>query len=352
LKIGIMGAGAVGCFVGGRLIAAGADVVLVGRQRLRDELAASGMTLVDLDEPEPVKVPAEALHYSTDPATLASCDAVLCCVKSGQTAEIAALLDGILSPDAAVASLQNGVSNVAALRAGLGDREVIPAIVSFNVVGKGDGVFHRATSGPLMLGVASERSPLIEALDKTGIDIETHANLEPHQWTKLVVNLSNAISALSGAPTRQLLLRRGFRKVIAALVSESLAVLRAASIKPARLRGIPLGVMPFVLKMPTPIVKLVTRRQMKVDPEARSSMWQDLERRRPTEVDYLNGEIVKLAERAGTEAPINRRIVELIHAAEERAAGSPNLDEEALWDALVNGSPQTASRQLRAGSPE
>lgn len=338
MKIGIMGAGAVGCFVGGKLIAAGAnEVVLVGRKRLRDELAATGMTLIDL-EAEPVVVDAEKLSFTTDPGALAKCDAVLCCVKSGQTAEVAELLDGVVGPGAVIASLQNGVSNAEVLRAGLGGRTVLPAIVSFNVVARGEGKFHRATSGPLMFGVdgaaGSDPPPLIAALADAGLEVETRADLGPHQWTKLVVNLNNAISALSGAPTQRLLLEKGYRKVIAAVVGEALGVLKAADIKPARLRGVPLGIMPAVLRMPTAIVKLVTRQQMKVDPEARSSMWQDLDRRRLTEVDYLNGEIVKLAESSGAEAPFNARIVELIHAAEQAGQGSPNLDPEALWTAL------------------
>jgi 2-dehydropantoate 2-reductase len=63
-------------------------------------------------------------------------------------------------------------------------------------------------------------------------------------------------------------------------------------------------------------------------------MWEDLDKRRPTEVDYLNGEIVRLAESCGAQAPINRRAVELIHEVEARGAGSPNLDADTLWQRL------------------
>ena len=85
--------------------------------------------------------------------------------------------------------------------------------------------------------------------------------------------------------------------------------------------------------MPTFIVKLVTAAQMKVDPEARSSMWEDLQRGRPTEVDWLNGEIVDLARKVGVDAPLNARIVALVHEA-EGGTGSPNLGADALWRAL------------------
>jgi 2-dehydropantoate 2-reductase len=92
--------------------------------------------------------------------------------------------------------------------------------------------------------------------------------------------------------------------------------------------------MPTVLRLPTLLVRLVTGAQMKVDPEARSSMWEDLTRGRPTEVDYLNGEIVRVAARHHTDAPLNARIVELVHTAERAGPGSPDLDAAALWNSL------------------
>ena len=334
-RVGVMGAGSIGCFVGGRLIDAGAEVVLVGRRRLGDEIAASGMSLIDLEH-EPVTVAAERVRFETEPGALAGCDAVLCCVKSGQTAATASILDEVLGPKAAVVSLQNGVSNARVLRQRLGDRLVVAGIVGFNVVSKGGGVFHRGTTGPLMLGDGIAEIPaVLAALQATGLEIQTPADLERHQWTKLIINLNNAVSALSGAPSRELVLSPGYRRIVAALVGEALQVLSVASIKPAPLRGVPLRIMPAILRMPTPIVRLVTSRQMKFDPEARSSMWEDLERRRPTEVDHLNGEIVELADRAGVKAPLNRRIVELVHAAEQAASGSPGLDAGALWTALT-----------------
>src|SRR6185369_5135778 len=92
----------------------------------------------------------------TEVAALADCDAVLCCVKSAQTDAIAAELAAVLRADAVIASLQNGVRNPELLRARLGGRRVLAAIVTFNVVARGDGVFQRATSGPLVLEACAE----------------------------------------------------------------------------------------------------------------------------------------------------------------------------------------------------
>lgn len=330
MRIGIIGAGAIGCYVGGRLIAAGTEVVMVGRARLAAELAAHGLTFSDFGGPQ-VRLPPDRVVVATEVDALAGCDVILCCVKSAQTAEVARDLARV-APRAVVASLQNGVRNPEILRgAGL---TVIAGIVSFNVVARGDGVFHRATSGPIMLETRTD-DPLVRELARAGIEVETRGDLAPDQWTKLLVNLGNAVSALSGAPTREILLTPGYRKVVAALVEEAHEVLHDAGMRPARLRGVPVRLMPTVLRLPTALVRLVTRAQMKVDPEARSSMWQDLDRGRPTEVEYLNGEIVRIAERVGRAAPLNRRMVELVHDAERDGPGSPNLDAVTLWSRLV-----------------
>lgn len=335
MKIGIMGAGSIGCFVGGRLAAAGADVLLVGRAWLRDELGAHGLTLRDVDG-SVVRVAGDRVEVATEAAALSDCDAVLCCVKSAQTGEVGRTLAGVLRADCVIASLQNGVRNAGSLRAALPDREVLAAIVGFNVVSRGDGVFQRGTSGPLSFETSSNAAAraLLAALRATGLEIEVHRDLAPHQWTKLLINLNNAVSALSGVPTRDLLLSPGYRRIIAALADEALVVLRVAGIRPAPMRGVPIRLMPRVMRLPTPLVWLVTRAQMRVDPQARSSMWEDLTRRRLTEVDYLNGEIAHLAERHGRDAPLNRRIVDLVHAAEAAGSGPPDLDAAALWARL------------------
>lgn len=92
---------------------------------------------------------------------------------------------------------------------------------------------------------------------------------------------------------------------------------------------------PHALRLPTALVRIVARAQLEIDPEARSSMWEDLTANRATEVDWLNGEVVRLAESCGAQAPLNRRIVELVHEAERRGAGSPKLSAEELWSRLI-----------------
>ena len=138
LHIGVIGAGAVGCYVGGRLVASGvADVTLVGRQWLADAISAHGLTLRELDHDD--LVAANDIRFAVDPQAGSTCDVVLCCVKSGATADTAAQLAGILRPDAIVVSLQNGLRNAETLRAHLPQNHVIDAIVDFNVIMRSEG---------------------------------------------------------------------------------------------------------------------------------------------------------------------------------------------------------------------
>jgi 2-dehydropantoate 2-reductase len=333
--LGIFGAGSVGCYLGGRLAAAGTNVVLVGRARLKAEIEASGLTVTEIDG-STIRAQKERLTFTTDPASLARCKTVLVCVKSGQTEGTAQELVGAGVGEALVVSMQNGVRNPEVLRQGLPKGTVLGGIVGFNVVSKGGGEFRRATTGPLV--IEATRDPravdLATALRTSGLEVEVVDDIRPLQWSKLVINLNNAISALSDRPTKELLDSRGYRELLAAMVEESLAVLRKSNIRPARLGFAPVSVFPMLLRLPTPIFRVAARAQLKVDPEARASMWEDLAHRRLTEVDYLNGEIVRLADSCGAPAPLNRRMVDLVHEVEKEGRGSPGLSPDALWQAL------------------
>ncbi len=339
LHIGIMGAGAIGGYVGGRLAAKGAaKLTLIGRRALADAVAEDGLTLRDFDHEDHVDPP--KVRIQEDPHLLSSCDVVFCCVKAGATAEVARTLASILRPTTVVVSLQNGVKNHEILREALPDNPVLPAVVGFNVIIRDGAVFQRALSGPVIIETRPEGQDRawVDALRAAGIDTEEVRPIAPEQWTKLVSNLNNAVGALSGASTRDLILSRQYRRVIALLLDEALDVLDQAGVHAAKFRGVPLRVMSFVMKLPTPIVRLVVRAQLRVDVEARVSMWTDLERRRPTEVDFLNGEIVSLAKKHGMNAPANRRIVELVHEAERAGAGSPRMGAETLLRTLQDAS--------------
>ncbi|HEX6838881.1 MAG TPA: ketopantoate reductase C-terminal domain-containing protein, partial [Polyangia bacterium] len=121
-------------------------------------------------------------------------------------------------------------------------------------------------------------------------------------------------------PLQVQLAQRGYRRVMAACVREGLAVLRAAKIKPWLDAPLPPSWLPSLLELPDAIFARVARSLVAVDPNARSSMWEDLQRGRKTEVDLLNGEIVRLGAQLDVPTPINQRIVDLVKEAEHRGA--------------------------------
>jgi 2-dehydropantoate 2-reductase len=108
-------------------------------------------------------------------------------------------------------------------------------------------------------------------------------------------------------------------------MAEALAVMKAEGIKPVSATPVPPGVTPYLLRMPDILFELMLGRTMQIDRKARSSMWEDLQRGRRTEIDYLQGVVVQLAERHGLRAPLSRRVVALIKRAEAAGKRSPGL---------------------------
>jgi 2-dehydropantoate 2-reductase len=323
--IGVAGAGSIGCFVGGLLAAAGRPVALLARPRVIDEIEADGLRLTSFEGFERQIAP-EALTLSPDPAVFRDVGVVLVTVKSADTAEIADLIAQHAPADAIIVSLQNGVGNMPVLHERLPGRRVLAAMVPFNVIAPGEGRFHRATSGDII--VEADAAGTAAALSVPGLAMRPTGNIAGVQWGKLLVNLNNAINALADLPLRQQLAQRSWRALFADQIAEGLAAIRAEGIRPVSSTPLPAGWMPPVLRLPDAIFEIVLGRTMKIDPQARSSMWQDLQRGRRTEIDYLQGVITAIADRHGLQAPLSRRIVTLIKRAEADGKGSPALTPE------------------------
>jgi 2-dehydropantoate 2-reductase len=336
IRIGVMGAGAIGCFVGGSLAAHGADVVFVGRERLRTEIRETGLVVSDMTGKTSTL---REVAFELEASALADCDVVLCAVKSAATAETAQVLAGVLSPGTIVVSLQNGVRNASVLREHMKGQTVLGAVVGFNVVAPGHAVFRQTTTGLLAIEASTDArvKSLVQALHAASLDVELVPDIRAVQYAKLVMNVNNAVGALTDVPTRRLVFEPQYRRILATIMGEAVDVMRAAGIRPARLGAVPASLLPLMLRLPTPILRIAARAQLKIDPEARSSMWDDLSKGRITEVDELNGEIVRLAKSCGACAPINQRVVDVVHEAERANAGSPKLTADALWAALTTG---------------
>ncbi len=283
----VAGAGSIGCFVGGMYAAAGRSVALLARPRVIAEIEGHGLRLSGFDGFER-RIEAARLTLSENPSIFNDAGAVLVAVKSADTAAIADLVARHAPRDTVIISLQNGVGNVPVLRQRLPGRRVLAGMVAFNVVSRGEGRFHRATSGDIV--IEQDEAETAHALSVPGLKLRASPDIAGVQWGKLVVNLNNALNALSDLPLRQQLAQRACDAIFAALL---------ASV-------------------------------MKVDPQARSSMWEDLQRDRRTEIDYLQGVIIAIAERHGLQVPLSRRVLALVKAAEAAGKGSPKLTPEQI----------------------
>ncbi len=326
MRYAVMGAGAVGSYVGGMLARAGQPVVLIGRRAHIEAVRAHGLEIGGLIGP--YRVPMEG---SEDPAAAAGAEVVLLCVKSQDTAATCATLAPLIGADVPVVSLQNGVRNPELIDASpLGPGRAIGGSVVFNAVFMEPGRVQLTTTGELIIGATSTGGrfgPLVEQmvaeLRAAGVAVQTHADIEGVLWSKLLINLNNGAGALTGQTTAEAVRDPVMRKIAAAVVGEGIDVARAAGIELAKLPKIDPDRVRRMLSLPLPtfMVRALLRLIVRIHPEARGSTWQSLARGQPTEIDYLNGEVVRLAEARGLDAPYNRAIRDLVRAAE--AAGRP-----------------------------
>lgn len=316
INIAIIGAGSIGCYVGGRLVAAGADVTLIGRQRIGLALQDNGLTVTSyLGYNHHVSL-GPTLQFSESTDAAADADIALICVKSAATESLARELKSILKPNTIVISLQNGLGNAATLREYLSAQICLAGMVQFNVINRGDGQFHQGSEGGLECEANPAMLPYIDCFDRSGLGMAQPDDFLSIQWAKLLLNLNNPINALSGLPLKQELSERDFRRCLSKAQAEALQLLDIAHIKPAKLTPLPPSWIPKLLKVPTWAFKLLANKMLAIDPLARSSMWEDLEAGRTTEIDYINGEVVQLAAQLNRQAPVNHKLIALIKAAE------------------------------------
>lgn len=323
--IAIAGAGAVGGFAGALLAAAGRQVVLLGRDAAMRQLAENGLRVTDHTGLDQIVAPA-AFTATGDPAALAGSGLVLVAVKSGGTAAMAELIARHAPADAIVVSLQNGVSGIRILRETLPGRIVLAGVVPYSITRLGPAHLHRGSAGNLL--IEAGRPEVKAALSVPGLPVAEEERIEQLQWGKLLINLNNALNALSGLPLRDELMSPAWRRLLAAQIDEALVVLEVAGILAKAPLPVPVGLLPALLRLPTPLFGLIARRMLPMDPKARSSMWEDLERRRPTEIDALQGEVLVLAERYDVPTPVVAEVTSLVKRAEAAGAGPPGLAPE------------------------
>ena len=312
MEIAVLGAGSIGCYVGGHLLASGVDVTLFGRERLAKVIRKHGLTLSQ-NSSETVFI--KKVPYETDTKSLSSADMVILTVKSQDTKAAIQQILKHLSPNTILISLQNGVANKENIKSVLPDHKVYGAMVPFNVVGLGDGKFHKGTGGDLVFEDGPETEVLVQKLVEAGLEAKTSSDIIGVQWSKLLINLNNALNLLSDLPLKNQIGQRAYRQIWADMIEEGLSVLEAEGIAPAPMSGPDPVKLRGLIRLPNIIYQPIANRMTKIDPEARSSMWEDLKYGRSSEIDYLQGEISRLGQKHKITTPVNDRIIEFVKQA-------------------------------------
>lgn len=326
-RVAVFGAGSIGCYVGAAWADAGLDVTLIGRERLARDIREHGLAISDYAGWSRRFDPGE-IRYVTDPTALAEADVILVTVKGGATADAGETLARHARSGATVVSFQNGVGNKAVLEQALGDRfPVVQGMVPFNVAFLGEGRFHKGVAGRLYVDDVSPMRELAGQVAASREPLSLSPDMPAIAWGKLLINLNNAVNALSGRTLNAQLAERPYRRVVAASQVEALRLLRQAGIRPAKVSPLAPRLVPIAIGSPDWLFRNLFAKRWKIDAKARSSMADDIASGRRTEVDQLNGEVVRLAESIGLDAPINRRIVALVRRAE---GGAPPWEAAAL----------------------
>jgi 2-dehydropantoate 2-reductase len=351
MRVGILGAGAIGGYLGVCLSAAGAEVTMVGREWLvqaRSQLAAvpqSGRALL----------PRASLRVVTEADALADADICLVTVKSKDTDQAGAVLAGILDVETPVVSFQNGLDNARRLGAHLGSERVTAGVVTYNVFRDGPR-FCKATIGDLFAGrLDGSRGEKLRRLASdfatVGERLQLRRDIDAIILGKLLMNLNNGVCAAAGVSIADSLRSRDARWVFARCLLEAMAVCKGAGLRPARVTVIPSTWIARLLSLPGSLVALLARSIGRIDPAARSSTLQDLDRGRTTEIDDLNGAIVALARVHAMTAPANETIVSIIHDLERAGARGellPYVEPAELRRRVERAMSASASRRLES----
>jgi len=295
MKIVVMGAGAVGCYFGGMLARAGHQMVLIGRPLHVEAIEHGGLRLETRKFDEIVR-----LCASTDPAAAAGAELVLFCVKSADTESAGRAIGPYLAPGTLVLTLQNGVDNAERLR-GVIDAPVAAAVVYVATEMAGPGHVRHHGRGDLLIEPAAASEKIAALLTEAGIPSKVSPNVRGELWAKLTINCAyNAPSAIAQLPYGRVVEGPGMRQVMRDVVAECKAVAVADGVSlPPDIEG---AVERLVLAMPGQF----------------SSTAQDLARGKPSEIDYLNGMVVKRGEALGVATPVNRALHALVKLIERK----------------------------------
>ena len=315
MKIYFLGAGALGCAIGGTLAAAGSDVTLIDPfQAHVDAINRDGLRMKVGDSERVVRVRA-----ALDCAKLEAPDLLIVLVKSFHTRAAIEVAQDIVGPDTAVMSLQNGMGHEEILSEAVGAEHVLAGKTYVGGVMLGPGHVIAGTQGKRTVigeidGRISERATAIAAeFERAELPCEVSDNILGAMWDKLLINVSTgALSGITGQVYGSLYAVPEIEATAIAAVAEAMTVAKASGVK-------------LSIKSPRDAWLMAAEG---LPYEFKTSMLQSLEKGSITEIDFINGSVVRAGQRYGVPTPVNATLVACIKGL-ERAMADRQREEAA-----------------------
>jgi 2-dehydropantoate 2-reductase len=313
----VYGVGAIGTYVGGSLALGGQKVVFVERPEVAEAVNQNGLFLNLKGKDYHIRCP--VVPSINEAMTLGPFDVVILAVKSYDTDAVIQQLFPFIQVLPPILDLQNGVENEGKLAEAFGKDKVIPGTVTTAVsrLGAGNIVVEKLRG----MGVAVDHklaSLLVMTLQLAGLRANSYESATAMKWSKMLTNLlANASSAILDMPPEAIYAHPGLFRMETSMVREALQVMRKMGIGVVDLPGTPVRLLTLILSsFPLNISQLLLRRSVGIGRgDKMPSFHIDLASGRGvSEVDYLNGAVVRFGIASGVPTPVNRVLTETLSA--------------------------------------
>ncbi|WP_299571612.1 2-dehydropantoate 2-reductase [uncultured Shewanella sp.] len=321
MNIAIFGAGSTGCYLAGELLMAKQNVSLICRERIKHSIIDNqGITLTSY----------QGLHQKVMPTALITeieantptFDLIFVTLKCHQLSNITEQLLQLTHKQSTIVLMQNGLGSFDEITQALSkypeqSRFVIQGITPFNVLQKELATFHKGTEGEFIFANTPHTQTVHQAMLSNGLSCTLVDDMAPIIYGKLLLNLNNALNAITDVPIKQQLSQAPTRKLLSLAMKEWLNVCKKAHLPLAQFTKVKPQWLPLILSLPDFLFTLLARQMLDIDPEARSSMWEDIQANRKTEIEYLNHAVVKLGQQHQVATPVNAAIVTAVNKLEQ-----------------------------------
>ncbi|PIQ88785.1 MAG: 2-dehydropantoate 2-reductase [Candidatus Omnitrophica bacterium CG11_big_fil_rev_8_21_14_0_20_42_13] len=302
MRIVIVGPGAMGCLVGAFLSKTKHELWILDKNKKRaDYIAKNGIKIEGISGNWKAKIQA-----TSDPKDIESVDLVIICTKSYDTKEAVGHAKNLIGETTLILTLQNGVGNVEIITEAIGEDRVVAGVSNLGATLLGDGHIRHAGRGETVIGKFDGKIPVLmrdirEAFNSAGLDMRISKDIKSLIWSKLIINVGiNALTAITRLNNGRLIEFEGTREILKDAVTEAVKIAKRKKIK--IIYDDPLSKVESVCEATAINV---------------SSMLQDVLKEKRTEIDFINGVIVRQGKSLGIKTPVNEILVHLVKTIEQ-----------------------------------